>query len=138
MTLLELLKNKQDLILLDATDCLVRSQMEHYKELSPERLRYRMANLFEATTKCVFENNDKMIIEFMEKVGEERYESGYRLYEVQSAINMLEECLWKKIVQFVIVDQQRDALVKVNKILNKAKEILASTYVALEKEQLEK
>jgi hypothetical protein len=134
MTLLELLKNKPDVILLDATDSLVKSQLEHYKQLSPERLRYRMANLFEATVLCTEEGKNDKIIQFIEKIGEERFESGYKLHEVQAAINMLEECLWKKIVDYVKVDQQKDALVRVNNILNKAKEVLVSAYVAFEKE----
>jgi len=134
MTLLELLKNKPDIILLDATDSLVRTQLEHYKQLSPERLRYRMANLFEATVRCVEEEKNDKIVKFIEKVGEERFESGYKLHEVQAAINILEECLWKKIVDYVKVDRQTEALVKVNEILNNAKEVLASTYVAFKKE----
>lgn len=134
MTLLELLKTKPDIILLEATESLVKSQLEHYKHLSPERLRYRMANLFDSTRACIEKDKCDMIVKFIEKVGEERFESGYKLHEVQAAINMLEECLWKKIVDFVKVDDQIEALLKVNSVLNKAKEVLAGTYIALEKE----
>jgi hypothetical protein len=134
MTLLELLYNKPDLILLDSTDNLVRAQLQHYKQLNPEKIRSRFLRLFQAVEKCVEVNSCTEIINFMEKVSDERFDSGYEIHEVQTAINILEESLWRKISDFVDGDKQVAAMKLVTCILAKAKEELASEYALLSKE----
>lgn len=136
MTLLEMLYNKPDLILLDSTDCLVRAQLQHYKQLSPERIRLRLLKLFQALVKSVEVNSCQEMVKFMEKVSEERYESGYELHEVQAAVNILEETLWKKISKFVDDDKQISAMKQIVCILSKAKEELANEYALLSKEYI--
>lgn len=136
MTLLELLYNKPDLILLDSTDGLVRAHLQHYDKLSPEKIRLRLLKLFQALEKAVEVNSCEEMIKFMEKVSDERYESGYELHEVQTAVNILEETLWKKIAEFVDRDKQVSAMKQVTCILSKAKEELASEYALLTNEYI--
>ncbi|MCI0448357.1 MAG: hypothetical protein L0Y79_01050 [Chlorobi bacterium] len=136
MTLLELLYYKPDLILLDSTNCLVRAQLQHYKPLSPELIRFRFLKLFQALVKCVETNSFNGIIKFMDKVSDERYELGFEIHEVQTAINILEECLWKKILKFVDDDKQISAMKQVTRILCNAKMELAGRYALLSKEYI--
>ncbi len=136
MTLLELCYNKPDLILLDSTNSLVRAQLEHYKHLTPEKLRLRLLRLFQALVKSLEANSCESITKFMEKTSDERFESGYELHEVQTAVNIMEECLWKKIAEFVYRDQQISAMKQVTCILAKAKESLANEYSLLSTEYL--
>lgn len=136
MKLLEMLYNKPDLILLDSTDCLVRAHLEHYEAITPELIRSRLNRLLQALTKCVEINSTDGMIKYMNKVSDERFEVGYEVHEVQTAINILEECLWKKIQQHVDNDQQTAAMKQVTRILDTAKEELASEYALLSKEYI--
>ena len=136
MTLLELCYNKPDLILLDSTDSLVRAQLQHYKHLTPEKLRQRLLKLFQALVKSLEANSCEEMSKFMLKVSDERYGSGYELHEVQTAVNIMEECIWQKITEFVDKDQQIYAMKQVTCILGKAKEALAGEYAMLSSENI--
>ena len=134
MTLIELLHNKPDMILLDSTDNLVRSDLEHYKKLNPENIRIRLMKLFHALIACVEAASCDKMIKHMEKVSEERFESGFEINEVETAINILEESLWRQIGKFVDSDKQVSAMKQVTCILSKAKDELANEYALLSKE----
>ncbi len=134
MTLIELLHNKPDMILLDSTDNLVRSNLKHYKKLNPENIRIRLMKLFHTLIECVEAGSCDQMVKFMERVSEERYESGFEINEVQTAINILEESLWRQIGKFVDSDKQVSAMKEVTCILTKAKEELANEYALLSKE----
>ena len=76
------------------------------------------------------------IKEFMDKITGERYELGFELYEVQTAINILEESLWKNIQKYIDDDKQIAAMKQVTDILTKAKEKLAEEYYLINKEYI--
>lgn len=134
MTFLELLKTNPDKILFDATEFLSRSNLEHYNKFDQESLRAKLAKLFYATRECVEKNSYAPIQKFMAKVAPDRFESGFELYEVQTAINILEECYWKNIVDRVNPEEKMQALLKTHEILCTAKNTLAKSYVEYKKE----
>jgi hypothetical protein len=134
MTLIELLHQKPDLILLDSTDNLVRSNLTHYKKLNPENIRLRLMHLFQTLITCVETGSCGEMVKFMDKVSEERFESGFEIHEVQTAINILEESLWRNIGKFVDNDKQVNAMKEVTCILSKAKDEMANEYAMLSKE----
>ncbi|MFI5211978.1 MAG: hypothetical protein ACHQIH_03775 [Ignavibacteria bacterium] len=134
MTLLELCYNKPDRILLDSTTCLVRAHLPHYKQLSGEVIRFRLLKLFQALVKSIEVNSCDAMVTFMDKVSDERFEVGFELNEVQTAINILEESLWKMISEFVDDDKKTNAMKQVSCLLGKAKEELANEYAMLSKE----
>lgn len=134
MTFLELLKSNPDKILFDATEFLVRSNLEHYNKLNPERVRARLARLFFITRECVELNSNDSIKKYMEDIAKDRFESGYELYEVQTAINILEECLWKNIVERVNQNEHMSSLFRSHEIMCAAKGALAKSFAVFEKE----
>ncbi len=134
MKLIELLHQKPDLILLDSTDNLVRSNLKHYKKLNPENIRIRLNHLFQTLVTCVETGSCNEMVTFMDKVSDERFESGFEIHEVQTAINILEESLWRNIGKFVDNDKQVNAMKEVTGILSKAKEEMANEYAMLSKE----
>ena len=136
MTFIELLKTNPDKILFDATEFLVRSNLEHYNKLNPERVRARLARLYFITRECAELNSNEPMQKYIQEIAKERFESGYELYEVQTAINILEECLWKNIVERVNTNEQISGLFRSHEILCAAKGSLAKSYVAFEKEQV--
>ena len=136
MTLLEMLNNKPDLILLDSTEWLVRANLQHYKQLSPESIRLKLFRLFRALVKTVEVNSCSEVIKYMKNISEERFDSGYELYEVQTALNILEESLWKNIAKYVDEEKQVESLKLITCILGSAKEELAADYSLYCKEQV--
>jgi len=132
MTFKELLKTNLDKILFDATEFLVRTNLEHYHKLSPERVRALLAKLYYHTCECVETSNMRPITAYLEKIAPKRFESGYHLYEVETAINILEESLWKNIVEKVDTNEKVNALLTSQQILCSAKSALAKSYVELE------
>jgi ABC-type anion transport system duplicated permease subunit len=136
MKLIELLKKTPDQILLEATDSLVRTNLEHYHPLKPENVRARLANLYFKVQECVKADNDQPMINFIHKVAEERLQEGFYIYEVQAAINILEESLWHQIVKEIIPEEQANALENIQGLLCVAKRELARTYIAHEKKVL--
>jgi len=71
------------------------------------------------------------MIEHAEQIARERYTSGYDLFEVQTAINVIEESLWKRILSSVEPVELAHALGMVNAIFGMSKDVLARTYVSL-------
>jgi hypothetical protein len=133
MTLLEMLYNKPDLILLDALESLEKIHLIHYGNLKPELIRFRLSKLLEAFVKSVETSSIDEMTNFISKISDERYELGFELYEVQTVINILEESLWKKILIFVDEDKQISAMKQVSDILSKGKERLVNEYANISK-----
>ncbi len=136
MTLLELCYNKPDLILLDSTNSLERAELQNYKDLTPEKLRIRLNKLFQAFVLSLEKGSYEVMKDYMKKVSNERFASGYKLHDVQAAINIMEECLWKKIPEHVSAEHQIEALRQVMIILNNAKETLIAEYASLKLEHI--
>jgi hypothetical protein len=132
LTFIDLLQKNPDKILYNATEFLVRSNLEHYNKLQPERLRAMLARLYFATKECVESDNIAPVKRFMEDIAPKRFKSGYELYEVQTAINILEESMWKSIVELVYPREIMPSLIKSQEILAVAKKALAESYVELE------
>jgi hypothetical protein len=133
MTFLELIKTNPDKILYDATEFLSRSDLKHYKNFDQESLRAKLAKLYFATRECVEKNTIAPIQKFISQVAPDRFESGFDLYEVQTAINILEECYWKNIVERVNPEEKMHALVRTHEILCAAKNALAKSYIEYKK-----
>ncbi len=132
MNLHDLLKSNPDKILLDATEFLVRSNLEHYNKLNPERVRARLARLYFVARECEKLENNQPVKQYIEEIAVDRFESGYELYEVQTAINILEECLWKNIVEKIDPELQMPALFRSHEIMCAAKGALAKSWIAFE------
>ena len=133
MTLLELCYYKRDQILQDSVNTLEKALLKHYKLLTTEQIKFKMLNLFHMLVKSIEINSSNEMMEYIEKVSDIRHESGYELQEVQTAINILEECMWENINKFVDEDLQISGIKQVTRLLSKAKEELADEYSLLRK-----
>ena len=134
MTFKELLKTNLDKILFDATEFLSRSTLEHYNKMNTERLRALLARLYYVARECAESGKLEPMRKYIGEIAPNRFDSGFELYEVQTAINILEECFWKNIVENVNPEEKMPALVKTQEILCAAKNTLAKSYLELKKE----
>lgn len=131
MTVIELLEKKMELILKEALESISRSHLERYEAAGKKQIEARFRNLLQFAIRCMKEKKLTCINDYAEKMGQERFISGYDLREVQIAINILEEVIWKEIVREMKPENLAQALGLVSTVLGSAKDTLAQTYVSL-------
>ena len=133
MTLLELLYNNPDLILEDAANSLQRAQLPHYKNFSETDIIANFKKLLQYITKCVEKNSCNELVPYVDKLSDERFSMGFEPTEVQIAINILEESMWKNIGELVDKDKQVSAMKLITCIISKAKQEMIGEYAMLER-----
>ena len=77
------------------------------------------------------ERNLGPMIAHADTVARERFASGFDLWEVQTAFNVLEETIWQRILAEMPAGEFARALGLVSTILGAGKDALARRYVAL-------
>ncbi len=68
------------------------------------------------------------MMQHAEKIGGERYSSGFALGEVQTAFHVLEESIWNQILERMKPDEYPNAIESVNEVLQTGKEAVARVY----------
>ena len=135
MNLVELLGKSQDTIVAESITAMDRARLKHYTLGGPETTKNKMDTLYSVVFQSIKEKNLIPIVSYIEKMAEKRFESGFELQEVQTAINVMEESIWKLILAELPKEEQPKALGLVSSIIGSGKDTLARTYVILTKEQ---
>ena len=131
MNLVELLRERADGLVDGAVAELHQARLAHYEAEGIDTTRLRLSKLLSRTLSCLEDHRAEPIVDWADQVGRERFEAGYDLLEVQTAINVLEEALWKRILSSVGPENIAHSLGLVNAIFGMAKDNLARTYVSL-------
>ena len=71
------------------------------------------------------------MVQYTERIARQRYLSGFELFEVQTAFNVLEEVIWKRILSDMEPKDIVEAIGYISTILGAGKDTLARTYVSL-------
>lgn len=129
--LLELLNEQETLILDDAAEALARSQLRHYAVAGAAWNRQRLQNLFDYTRDCVRQRTLMPLVEHMELIAQERFEAGFDIHEVQTAVNVLEESIWQQINHTLPPSEYAEAFGLISTVLGAGKDALAQSYVTL-------
>lgn len=125
------LEENKSQILNDAAESLHRAQLKSYSLSSIEQNKFRLEKLFDYTTLCVESKNLVGMTEYADKIAKERFNAGFDLHEVHTAFNVLEETIWKSIMDNFEVSGLGKALGLISTVLGAGKETLALTYVSL-------
>lgn len=131
MDLNQLLREQHDNIVKDAFQLMERCQLKNYQKVGDEHSRQRLKALFTLTVRAVKERNLGPMIAHAETIAQERYASGFDLWEVQTAFNVLEEAIWVRIIKELPPAEYAEALGLVSTILGAGKDKLAREYVSL-------
>lgn len=134
MDLVELLEEKKDEIVREATNSLNGSRLQHYQTVGIEKCRQRYIRLYHFVLKSIRENNLIGIIHYIKNVARERFLSGYDIQEVQMALNIMEEAMWHCIIKAVKKVKPLDlgkSLELMSTVCGVTKDFLADTYVSL-------
>jgi len=131
MSLNELLGTRGEAILTEALEGLQRAHLAHYDTVPTAENRARLADLFDAVRKSVLERDLGHICRLADAVARERFRSGYDLWEIQTAFNVIEEALWRHIVANLSPSEFAEALGLVSTVHGAGKDRLARRYVEL-------
>lgn len=134
MILIELLEKSRDIVVSESIEAMGRARLKHYAMGGPENTKQKMETLYDLVYQSVKAKNLIPIVSYIEKIAGQRFESGFELQEVQTAINVLEECIWTRILEEIPKEEQPKALTLVSSIIGSGKDSLARTWVNLTKE----
>jgi hypothetical protein len=107
------------------------ARLQHYIADGEEITRKRVTEFIDRAMECFGTRRAEPMVEHAENIARERHAAGYDLFEVQTAINVIEEALWKRILSSVEPHELAHALGMVNAIFGMSKDVLARTYVSL-------
>ena len=131
MSLIQLLETRKDKIIDEANMSLERTHLEHYKKSGVEENERRLKLLYQLLLPCVKRRNLNPLTDYIRDIARERFHSGFALYEVHTAINVLEETIWRQIIKHLQPLEFAEALGLVSTVLGAGKSTLANTYVSL-------
>ena len=131
MELSDLFRSWEDDLVNEAVTELRHARLKSYIADGEEITRERVTKFIEKAMECFSLRRAEPMIEHAERISRERHAAGYDLSEVQTAINVIEEALWKRILSSVEPDELAHALGMVNAIFGMSKDVLARTYVSL-------
>lgn len=131
MELLSVLSEARAEILGEVAEGLKRSHAGHYEASKPEDLRVRLESLFDTVVDCIRSRKLDQVIKYAEQTGRERFASGFGIEEVQTAFNILEESMWRHVVEGVPAGELVESLGLLSTVLGVGKDALARTYVSL-------
>lgn len=129
--LLDLLLRNESAVVAESFEGMKRCRLVHYEAVGAEEMRRRVEGLYALLRDAVAERDLEPVLAFGRDTARQRYAEGVDLQEVQSAINSLEEAVWRRIVKEVPPDGLAEALGLVSTVLGVCKDTMASTYVAL-------
>ncbi|MCL4807873.1 MAG: hypothetical protein KJ062_08790 [Thermoanaerobaculia bacterium] len=130
-SLLDLLERQQGEILSESFEGLSRCRLARYEAAGADETRRRLARLYALLKDSVTERDLEPVLVYAREIARQRYTEGFDLQEVQSAINVLEEAVWRRVVREIPADGLAEALGLVSTVLGVCKDTMASSYVAL-------
>jgi hypothetical protein len=126
-----LLNDRGAELVAEAADLLKRCHLTHYEAEGDQVGRSRLERLFVLLEEGVQSGSAFATVAYARELARERFYGGFDLSEVQTAVNALEEVVWKAVMRDVHPDQVGDALARVSTILGMAKDALAREYASL-------
>jgi len=129
MNVVEMLEQMSTKIIEQSLHALQRVHLSHYQ--GPAETRERLRILLQHVIKSIRNRNLTEIVAFARQTAEDRFACGYDIHEVQTAFNVLEEVIWKMILEILPPKELGSALGLVSTVLGAGKDELARTYVAL-------
>jgi len=129
--LLDLLQRHEQAILAESFDGMARCRLAHYEAAGADEVRRRLARLHALLRDAVRDRDLEPVLVYAREIARQRFTEGVDLQEVQTAINVLEETVWRRIVGEIPPGGLAEALGLASTVLGVCKDTMASTYVAL-------
>ena len=127
----DLLTQQRSQVLEEAFSALDRSPAVHYQHAGEAFTRERLAELFDLVVTALRDRELEPVGRFCEAIAEQRFQAGFGISEVQTAFNVVEEAMWRHVVDSVPPDELAEDVGLLGTILGFGKDALARTYVSL-------
>jgi hypothetical protein len=95
MELTGLLSDGSQELLEEAVQELRQARLEHHGARQPRTIRERLTTLLDLTFRCLGAGRADPMVDYTTQIADERVEAGDDLLELQTALNVLEEALWR-------------------------------------------
>ena len=115
----------------EAVAALERRDQAHRRTASAADRRRYVWDLFGVVVQCVRESGTEPIIASSRQVAADRFAAGFDIAEIQGEFSVLEEMLWRHVVNALAAEQRIEAQRLVSTILGAGRDAVARTYVAL-------
>jgi hypothetical protein len=126
-----LLTQQRSEVLDEAFAALQRTHAVHYEHSGEAFTRERLAELFDVVTTALHDRELAPVAAYAEGVAEHRFRAGFGISEVQTAFNVTEEAMWRRVVDGVPPLGLAEAVGLLSTILGAGKDALARQYVSL-------
>lgn len=127
----DLLDRERSDALEEAFDSLQRSHALHYEQSGEAFTREALAELFDLVVTALRDRRLEPVTSYCEQIAEQRFEAGFGISEVQTAFNVVEEAMWRRVVTGVDPSELVEAIGLLSTILGYGKDVLARRYVSL-------
>ena len=131
MDVAALLTENEPAIVDEAYAALERSHSRHYEIAGELLTRQRLADLSHLVIAAIRDRDLGEMSIYAEKVARERFDDGYDVSEVQAAFNVLEQAMWRRVVDTTPPTELAEAVGLLSTVLGFGKDTLARTYVSL-------
>ncbi|MGN6577875.1 MAG: hypothetical protein ACTHKG_19555 [Nocardioides sp.] len=131
MDVAALLTETEPAIVDEAYAALERSHSRHYEIAGESLTRQRLADLSHLVIAAIRDRDLAEMSVYAEKVARERFDDGYDVSEVQAAFNVLEQAMWRQVVDATPPTELAEAVGLLSTVLGFGKDTLARTYVSL-------
>ena len=131
MKLEELLECNSRGVVDEVIEAVGKARLTHYTSLGPEETRALYEQLYAVILESVNTGSVTKMVAYAEQLARKRYESGYDLFEVQTAFNVMEECIWRRIMTDLPPSDCVHTIGLVSTVLGAGKDVLAREYVTL-------
>ena len=127
----DLLVQQRAEVLEDALAALGRSHLVHYEQSGEKFTRERLAELFDLVVSALRSRQLGPVNRYCEELAQQRFGAGFGISEVQTAFNVLEEAMWRRVVAGIQPSDLAEAIGLLSTILGFGKDVLARRYVSL-------
>ncbi len=131
MSLLSLIAAHSDEILRESVQSMERAHLPGYAAAGKEAVEERLRSLLDLVRLSLAENDLSHVTRHAEAVARQRWEAGVDLSEVQTAYNVLEEAIWRRVAAEVPPAELARDLGLLATVLGAGKDVLARTWVSL-------
>ncbi len=122
--------SRRERLLGEAGDAVRRAHLAHYEAVGGQATDERLAELLDIVIGACREHHLDGALSYADTLAERRHDRGYPLSEVQTAINVLEEAVWRSVIADAPPAAQGYALGLVSTVLGAVKDRVACGYIA--------
>lgn len=126
-----LLERQRDEVLEAALAAMERSHLVHYEQSGAGFTRERLADLFDLVVTALRSRELAPVTRYCEELAEQRFEAGFGISEVHTAFNVLEEVMWRQVVDHVEPADLAESIGLLSTVLGVGKDALSRRYVSL-------